>query len=134
MAKERICVVCKKWFIPNKYRPNQEICSNLECQYQRQLDNMKKWRNRNPNYFRYREAKDTTWKETCKERAKKWRERHQEYLKLYRQEHKDRYRIYMREYMREYRRKKKSQDQVQENPNLSQTPPLPPKGPEENAG
>jgi hypothetical protein len=68
---------------------------------------MKKWRDRNPNYFRYREANDATWKETCKERAKKWRDRHQEYLKLYRQEHKDRYRIYMREYMREYRKKRR---------------------------
>ena len=113
MAKERICPICKKWFIPNKYRPNQTICSNLECQYQRQLDNMKKWRNGNPNYFRYREAKDETWKETCKDRAKRWRERHQEYLKLYRQEHKDRYRIYMRQYMQDYRKKKK-QDQQQE--------------------
>ena len=111
MAKERICPVCKKWFIPNKYRPNQSICSNLECQYQRQLGNMKKWRTTNPNYFRYREVKDATWKETCKERAKKWRERHQEYLKLYRQEHKDRYRIYMREYMRDYRKKKKQGSQ-----------------------
>jgi len=106
MANERICPVCKKWFMPNKYRPNQEICSNLECQYKRQLNNMKKWRGHNPNYFRYREAKDATWKETCKDRAKRWRERHQEYLKLYRSEHKDRYRIYMREYMRKYRKKK----------------------------
>ncbi len=121
MAKERICPVCKKWFIPNKYRPNQEICSNLECQYQRQLDNMKMWRGHNPNYFRYREAKDATWKETCKDRAKRWRERHQEYLKLYRQEHKDRYRIYMREYMRDYRKKRKQKDQREEKENITPT-------------
>ncbi len=126
MAKERICPICKKWFIPNKYRPNQEICSNLECQYQRQLDNMKKWRNHNPNYFKYREEKDATWKETCKDRAKRWRDRHQEYLKLYRQEHKDRYRLYMREYMREYRKRKKSDNkkkQEKEPPPQSNTSP-----------
>jgi len=77
---------------------------------------MKKWRKHNPNYFKYREAKDTTWKETCKDRAKKWRDRHQEYLKLYRQEHKDRYRIYMREYMKEYRRKKRVEKHQKEFP------------------
>jgi len=116
MAKERICPICKKWFLTNKYRPNQEMCSNLGCQYQRQLQNMKKWRDRNPNYFRYREANDATWKQTCKERAKKWRDRHQEYLKLYRQEHKDRYRIYMRDYMREYRKKNRKEGQPKAGP------------------
>lgn len=109
MTNERICTACKKWFIPNKYRPNQKICSSLECQYKRQLGNMKKWRTSNPNYFRYREAKDVTWKEACKERAKKWRGKHQEYLKLYRDEHKDKYRTYMRDYMRKYRKKKGQQ-------------------------
>jgi len=118
MTNERICPICSKWFIPNKYRPNQEICSNLECQYQRQLNNMQKWRKGNPNYFKYREGKDVTWKETCKERAKHWRERHQEYLKLYRQEHKDRYRLYMRDYMRDYRRKRKAKQ-------TKETPPAP---------
>ncbi len=106
MANERICPICNKWFIPNKYRPNQEICSSLECQYQRQLHNMKKWRGRNPNYFKYRENKDSTWKEPSKARAKRWRDKHQEYLKLYREEHKERYRAYMRDYMRKYRKKK----------------------------
>lgn len=114
MANEKICSACNKWFIPNKYRPNQQICSSLECQYQRQLENMKKWRNHNPNYFKYREAKDVTWKEACKERAKKWRDKHQEYLKLYRDEHKERYRTYMREYMRNYR--KKNRKKKEENP------------------
>ena len=106
MTNERICPICKKWFIPNKYRPNQQYCSSLECQYKRQLSNMKKWRDGNPNYFKYREAKDATWKETCKGRAKKWRDRHHEYLKLYREEHKEKYREYMRDYMRSYRKKK----------------------------
>ena len=67
---------------------------------------MKKWRDTNTNYFKYRENKDSTWKATCKERAKRWRDKHQEYLKLYRDEHKDRYRAYMREYMRQYRKRK----------------------------
>jgi len=107
MAEEKICPICGRSFSPNKYRPNQTICSAIECQYQRQLDNMKKWRERNPNYFRYKESQDTSWKETCKQRALQWRKKHLDYLKLYREEHRDRHREYMRDYMREYRKKKK---------------------------
>ena len=113
MAEGKACSVCKKWFLPSKYRPNQQICSNLECQYKRQLDNMKKWREKNPHYFKYREVKDTMWRESCRERARKWRQYHLEYLKLYRQEHKEAHREYMRKYMREYRKRKKEKLQKQ---------------------
>ena len=92
--------------MPNKYRPNQEICSSIECQYQRQLNNMKGWRENNPNYFKYKEIGNKSWQETCKQRSSEWRERHQEYLKLYREAHKQRHREYMREYMRQYRKRK----------------------------
>lgn len=107
MITGRNCQVCGKEFIPNKYRPNQKICSNLECQYQRQLDNMKIWRDQNPDYFKCRESKDTSWKATCRERSRKWRETHKEYLALYRQEHKEDHRKYMRDYMKEYRKRNK---------------------------
>ena len=113
MAEGRICPICKKWFLPNKYRPNQEICSNLECQYKRQLENMKSWRDKNPHYFKYKEIRDVRWKEVCRERARRWRQHHLEYLKLYRQEHKEEHRGYMRKYMREYRRRKKEKEQIQ---------------------
>jgi len=122
MTEGRICPICKKGFIPNKYRPNQEICSNLECQYKRQLDNMKKWRDKNPHYFKYKEMRDVKWREVCRERAKRWRQRHLEYLKLYRQEHKEEHREYMRKYMREYRRRKKEKMQKPPEANLSPQP------------
>lgn len=112
MAEERTCKMCGKSFIPNKYRSNQSVCSSLECQYQRQLENMRKWRTRNPNYFKYKESQDSSWKETCRQRSLDWRKKHQEYLKLYREEHRDRHRTYMKDYMRAYR-KKRSQDQEQ---------------------
>ena len=107
MPETKACKICGKEFISNKYRPNQEICSGVECQYQRQLDNMEKWRKQNPNYFKYKEAKDASWKETCRRRSLEWRQDHAEYLKLYRETHKKRHRDYMRDYMREYRRKRK---------------------------
>ena len=115
MSEERICQICGKTFLANKYRPNQTVCSSLECQYQRQLSNMKMWRERNPLYFKYKEARDSSWKETCRQRSLEWRKRHQEYLKLYREEHRERHRKYMRDYMRQYRKKRSlSEGQIAE--------------------
>lgn len=115
MRQFKTCIICGKWFLPNKYRTRQEVCSNVECQYHRQLTNMSKWRGRNPHYFKYRERKDTTWKEVCRERSKRWRSRHREYLSLYRKENKERHREYMREYMREYRKMKKEEEKNNNN-------------------
>ncbi|MGB2631212.1 MAG: hypothetical protein WBD24_07650 [Candidatus Omnitrophota bacterium] len=111
--KERKCQICGKGFLANKYRPNQEICSSLECQYQRQLENMRQWRKNNPNYFKYKESQDKSWKQTCRERSLEWRKKHREYLQLYREANKQRHREYMRDYMRKYRAKKKK-EQVSE--------------------
>lgn len=107
MIEEKNCKICGKPFMANKYRPNQEICSSVECQYRRQLGNMTQWRRRNPDYFKYKEMHDASWKETCRQRSLEWRKGHKEYLKLYREAHKERHRDYMRDYMREYRKKKK---------------------------
>ena len=107
MVEAKACSICGSSFVPNKYRPNQEVCSRIECQYQRQLDNMKKWRKGNPNYFKYKEVKDKSWKETCRQRSLDWRKKHQEYLKLYRDAHRQRHKEYMRDYMRQYRARKK---------------------------
>jgi len=68
---------------------------------------MSQWRRKNPNYFKYKEAEDASWKETCRHRSLDWRKKHKEYLKLYRDAHKERHRNYMREYMKEYRMRKK---------------------------
>ncbi len=123
MIEGKICRICGKEFLPNKYRRNQEVCSSLECQYKRQLENMKKWRETNPEYFKTREMHDATWKDECKKRSKSWRERHLEYLKLYRQEHKEEHRVYMKDYMREYRRKKKAPETNTQEPPQSTPPP-----------
>ncbi len=71
---------------------------------------MAKWRERNPDYFEYRQANDASWKQACRDRALDWRNRHNEYLHLYRQQHKEEHRAYMREYMRKWRKQKKEQD------------------------
>lgn len=114
MRRERKCAICGKPFVPNKYRPNQTVCSSLECQYRRQLSNMKQWRNANPNYFKYKESQDRSWKQTCRERSLEWRRKHKEYLQLYREANKERHRVYMRDYMRKYRLKKKEEQKSEE--------------------
>ena len=106
--KEKKCSMCGKAFMPNKYRPNQEICTSLECKYQIQLENMRSCRKSNPNYFKYKESQDKSWKQTCRERSLEWRKKHKEYLQLYREANKERHREYMRDYMRKYRSRKKS--------------------------
>ncbi len=109
-GREKNCKMCGKSFVANKYRPNQEVCSSLECQYKRQLENMKGWRKSNPNYFKYKESQDKSWKQTCRERSLEWRRKHKEYLQLYREANKERHRVYMRDYMRQYRQKKKESE------------------------
>ena len=115
MSEQKKCEICGKPFTPSKYRPNQQICSNVECQYERQLSNMAVWRKKNPNYFKYKEAQDASWKETCRERSLEWRRKHKEYLKLYREAHKSRHRDYMKDYMREYRKKKRFDQEKEKN-------------------
>jgi len=114
IRRERKCEICGKPFVPNKYRPNQTVCSSLECQYKRQLGNMKQWRKQNPNYFKYKESQDKSWKQTCRERSLEWRKKHKEYLQLYREANKERHRLYMRDYMRQYRSRKKEDEKQKE--------------------
>ncbi len=116
-----VCVYCKITFEPNKYSPKQKVCSNPVCQKKRQLDSMKNWRERNPNYFKYDESKGLVWLETQRRRSKVWREKNPDKVRAYRQTHLTEYRSYMREYMRQYRDKKKA----------TQAPPAPPAAPQE---
>jgi len=108
MAEQRNCIYCHEPFTVNKYSPRQKVCSRPACQHERQIESMRQWRQRNPNYFKYDlAAKGQEWINTQRERSRLWRERHPEKIKAYRQSHMDKYRQYMREYMRRYRQRKK---------------------------
>ncbi|HXV18503.1 MAG TPA: hypothetical protein VD883_00320, partial [Candidatus Omnitrophota bacterium] len=85
----------------------QRVCSSPDCQKKRQLDSMKVWREKNPNYFKYDESKGVVWLETQRKRSKIWRSKNPEKVKAYRQTHLSEYRQYMRDYMRRYREQKK---------------------------
>lgn len=103
----RACVYCAASFAPNKYSPRQRVCSSPDCQKKRQLDSMKVWREKNPNYFKYDESKGVIWLETQRKRSKIWRSKNPEKVKAYRQTHLSEYRQYMRDYMRRYREQRK---------------------------
>ena len=105
--ENRICLFCNSAFTPNKYSARQKICSKPECQKRRQLESMKLWRERNPNYFKYDESKGPDWLNAQRERSRQWRQRNPEKIRQYRQTHIEVYREYMRDYMRRYRQRKK---------------------------
>lgn len=104
----RACLYCHAGFTPNKYSPRQSVCSNPECQKKRQLESMRQWREKHPNYFKYDESKGVQWLETQRRRSREWRQRNPEKIRSYRQSHSEEYRRYMREYMQRYRQKKRS--------------------------
>ena len=103
----RVCLYCQAAFTPNKYSPRQTICSGPDCQKKRQLESMKLWREKNPNYFKYDESKGLDWLEAQRKRSKLWREKNPDKVRSYRMMHSADYRQYMREYMRQYREKKR---------------------------
>ena len=123
----RTCIYCQITFTANKYSPRQKVCSKPECQKKRQLDSMKVWREKNPNYFKYDESKGAAWLEAQRKRSKVWREKNPDKVKSYRNSHMDQYRNYMRDYMRKYREKNKpSEGSAPEAPQ----PTMPPTQPE----
>src|SRR3989338_2718492 len=103
------CLYCNTPFAPNKYSPRQKVCSNVECQKKRQLESMRSWRKKNPNYFKYDESKGLQWLELQRKRSKLWRDKNPDKVRSYRVAHNQEYRHYMRDYMRQYRQKQKSE-------------------------
>lgn len=102
MPEYKVCPVCKKKFVPSKYRNDQQICSRQQCQHQRQLLNMAAWREKNPGYFKT-SRHETSWAQLYRERARAWRKKHKGRIREYRQAHKEEQREYMRMYMYRYR-------------------------------
>lgn len=99
---EMRCRICNQEFIPAKYHPHQQVCSKLECQHRRQLQNQRDWRIRNPGYFRHR-GQDFAWQKSRRRYMQQWRVMHKDYIRDYQISHRPKRREYMREYMRKYR-------------------------------
>ena len=96
------CKICQTEFTPSKYQPRQEVCFQPECQRQRQIQNEREWRLKNPDYFKCL-GQEEFWRKSRHRYSRLWKSTHKEYLKEYEQTHKKQRQEYMREYMRRYR-------------------------------
>jgi hypothetical protein len=99
---DMICKICKDSFTPDKYHPRQQVCLRRECQNARQLNNIRDWRLRNPDYFKC-SGQPSVWQANRHRYSKLWRITHKEYQKEYENSHKEQRKTYMREYMRQRR-------------------------------
>jgi len=98
----KLCRICQKEFIPDKYHAQQQVCSRPECQKQRQIQNQREWRIKNPEYFKSLEQ-DPAWRKYRQRYTKLWKTSHKDHLKDYAERHKQERLEYMRGYMRRYR-------------------------------
>jgi len=73
---ERRCRYWERSFQPSRFQPGQTVCSQPECQKRRRAD-----------YRRQKLAADPEYLQTCLESARKWRARNPEYWRRHREEH-----------------------------------------------
>lgn len=72
----RCCRFCQLPFEPSKFRLDQSVCSQPECQ-----------RRRRAEYHRRKIAADPEYAEVVRDSRRKWREAHPGYQRTYRQSH-----------------------------------------------
>jgi len=72
---QKPCPYCKRKFQSSRYRPDQKVCSSLECQRRRRTD-----------YHRKKLAEDVLYREQCRDSQRKWRENNPAYMQNYRAE------------------------------------------------
>lgn len=75
---KRRCRYCQKVFQPSKYQPLQAVCSERACQQQRRSE-----------YRRQKLTADEEYRQVCQDSSRKWRSRNPEYWKQYREKHPD---------------------------------------------
>ena len=73
---QRGCRYCQKLFHPSKFQPRQTVCSEPGCQRRRSTD-----------YHKEKIASDPEYREGCRDSPRKWRARNPDYWKQYRLKH-----------------------------------------------
>ena len=73
---QRRCRYCEKYFQLSKFQPRQGVCSELDCQRRRRTD-----------YHREKIVSDREYREVCRDSPRKWRTRNPDYWKQYREKH-----------------------------------------------
>lgn len=77
-VQRRPCPYCQQPFEVSRYRPQQQVCSQPDCQKRRRTD-----------YHRQKRHTDPVYAEVCRDSQKKWRASHADYQKQYRNTHPD---------------------------------------------
>jgi hypothetical protein len=72
----RSCHYCQQSFQPSKFRPDQNVCSQPDCQRRRRAD-----------YHRKQLQTDPEYAQIVRDSQKKWREANPDYQRRYRQNH-----------------------------------------------
>ncbi len=72
----RSCRYCQKTFEPSKYQPAQAVCGEPDCQRRRRSD-----------YHRQKISSDPEYRQVCVDSPRKWRARNPDYWKQYRAKH-----------------------------------------------
>ena len=72
----RSCGYCQQSFQPARFRPDQTVCGQADCQRQRRAD-----------YHRAKIQSDAEYAEVVRDSQRKWRDAHPDYQRNYRQSH-----------------------------------------------
>jgi hypothetical protein len=70
------CRYCQQPFQPSKYRPDQRVCGEPDCQRRRRAD-----------YHRQKMESDGEYAQVVGDSRRKWREAHPGYSRQYREQH-----------------------------------------------
>jgi hypothetical protein len=65
---QRRCRFCDRLFQPSKFQPRQAVCSDLECQRRRRSESR-----------RQKIAADPEYRQVCRDSSRKWRARNPDY-------------------------------------------------------
>jgi hypothetical protein len=75
---QRRCRYCEQTFEASKYQPGQTVCSQASCQQRRRSE-----------CRRQKLATDSEYRQVCRDSSRKWRARNPEYWKRYREQNPD---------------------------------------------
>lgn len=78
MKRKKRCIICKDWFRPYSRARDPKVCRRKRCRQRRHDQLRRRWRIKNPDYFKGRYAN-----------TKLWLQGHPGYLKQYRKLHPD---------------------------------------------
>jgi len=82
MVLNRRCKFCGQYFRPHpRLGDKQKSCQKQGCQKKRQWENLRSWRQRNPDYFRGRYSELKSWREQNPGYQRQWRARQSEIQK-----------------------------------------------------